>query len=138
MTFRAVIPFLLAALACVAADDDWSKVAAIKSGSEIRVVRKGKPQPLVGKMDEARPETLVLVVKNEQMAIPKEEIERVDARPNASKMTKTETVNNQPAYEAPGTPNRPTRPGGPSGSASSGVSFGKADFETVYRRKAGQ
>jgi hypothetical protein len=93
---------------------------------------------LVGKMDEARPETLVLVVKNEQIAIPKEEIERVDARPNASKVTRTETVSTQPSYDAPGTPNRPTRPGGPSGSASSGVSIGKADFETVYRRKTGR
>lgn len=138
MTLRFALAFLLAALACVAADDEWNKVAAIKSGTEIRVVRKGKPQPVTGKMDEAREESLVLVVKNEQIAIPKDEIDRIDARPASSKPVKTETVNTQPAYDAPGSPNRPTRPGGPSGSASSSVTYGKAEFETVYRRKAGK
>ena len=35
----------------MAADDPWAKVKAIKSGSELRVYKKGAAQPLVVKMD---------------------------------------------------------------------------------------
>lgn len=136
MVIRSVVfLFFCFALLAAAPEDDWSKVIALKSGAEVRVLRKGKPKPVEGWMDEAREDALILVIRNEQVAIPKEEVERVEARPSKSRVTKTESVDTRPSYEAPATPNRPVRPGGPSGSASSGVSIGKADFELIYRRK---
>src|SRR5512134_3808970 len=102
MLSRIAILTMAVCTACAAADDDWAKLAALKSGTEVRITRKGKPQPVVGKMDEAREQSLVVVVKNEQIAIPKEEIEKVEARPNKSggKFEKTETVTREPGYQA--------------------------------------
>ena len=46
------------ALAAFGADDPWAKVKAIKSGSELRVYKKGAAQPLLVKMDEATDDRL--------------------------------------------------------------------------------
>jgi hypothetical protein len=132
--------FLLAcgAALAVAADDPWAKVKEIKSGSELRVYKKGAAQPLLVKMDEATDERLVIVNKNEQVAIAREDIERIDARPSGrrsvtkeSKTTVSDT-NADPKSAIPG-PN-PTRPGPTSSSSTSYSIGGKPDFETVYRR----
>jgi hypothetical protein len=37
--------------------------------------------PVMAQMDEANEERILVVVKNEQVSIPKEQIDRVDARP---------------------------------------------------------
>lgn len=129
-----------AALAA-AADNPWDKVKTIKSGAELRVYKKGVSQPLLVKMDEATDESLVVVNKKEQVAIPREEIDRVDARPSGkrpiTKETK-ETTSDTSADPKSGIPgpggNRP----GITSSSSTGYSMGgKPDFETVYRRPAG-
>jgi hypothetical protein len=120
---------LLAAAAAFAADDLWSAVRSIKSGAEIRVFKRGSAQPISANMDELRDDSLIVVVKNAQVAIPRDQVERIDARPpqTSSRVTresKSATVT--------------ARDGKPTTSASSGVSFGsKPDFETVYRRTAG-
>src|SRR5215831_9702774 len=72
---------LLAAAAAFAADNPWDKVKELKSGTEIRIARKGVAQPIEAKLDEVRDDAVVVVVKNEQKAIPKDEIDRLDARP---------------------------------------------------------
>lgn len=132
---------LLAGAALVqAADDPWAKVKAIKSGTEIRVYKKGSAQPLVVKMDEATDERLIFVNKNEQTSLAKEDIDRLDARPNNKRVVTRETTEKQgdsttdPRSAIPGpTPNRP----GPTGSSGTNYSIGgKPDFETVYRRGA--
>ena len=123
-----------------AAGDPWAKVKEIKSGTEIRVYKKGSAQPLVVKMDEATDERLIFVNKNEQTSIAKEDIDRLDARPSGKRVVTKETRETQsdsnadPRSAMPGsTPNRP----GPTGSSSTNYSFGgKPDFETVYRRPA--
>ena len=136
-----LLVMLVAGVALIqAADDPWTKVKAIKRGTEMRVYKKGSAQPLVVKMDEATDERLIFVNKNEQTSLAKEDIDRLDARPSGKRVVAKETKETQsdsttdPRSAIPGpTPNRP----GPTGSSSTNYSFGgKPDFETVYRRPA--
>ena len=129
--------FILAAATAFAAEDPWAKVKELKSGTEIRIVKKGAAQPLVGKFDELRDQALVLVLKNEQTAINKDEIERVDARPNKSTPRSTETKVKQ------GTPDSIPPAGMGHGAPVPGTSYStnttlgsKPDFETIYRKSA--
>jgi hypothetical protein len=132
-----LVIFLLAAVAAFAADDSWNKVKDLKSGVEIRVIKKGSVTPVQGNFYEANDENLILVVKKEEIAIPKDQIDRLDSRPPASRVTKETTTKedtsnqskepragmNGPAVAAPGT------------STSTSVGFGsRPDFETIYRR----
>ena len=84
-----MIPLLVftAILTC-GADDPWAKVKDLKTGTELRVYKKGASQPLLVKMDELTDENLVVVNKNAQVAIAKDQIDRVDFRPAKPRMTK--------------------------------------------------
>jgi hypothetical protein len=89
-------------------------------------------------MDELTDDNLVVINKNEQTAIPRDQIDRVDYRPSGkSRITKETTtkVNDgvgDPKAVIPG-PNQ--GPSGPSTSTSSGLSIGsKPDFETIFKR----
>ena len=130
--------FLFTALLAFAADNPWAKVKDLKTGTELRIFKTKAKQPILAKMDELTDESLVVIVKNEQTAIPKEEIDRIDYRPpqTGSRVTResktTTTTTDLPEPVGP----RPT-PGAsvPGMSSSSGVSIGsKPDFETIYRR----
>lgn len=130
----------LAAAALAANPDPWAAVVKLKSGTEIRVLKKGSMQPVLGKFDEADDDRLLLVVKNEQIAIPKDQIERLDARPSSDSRrvkvdSKTTTDDPQKAREPDiGMRSHPVE----GTSTSSGVSVtGKPDYETVYRRPIG-
>jgi len=142
----ALLTALLTVLLAWGADDDWAKVRALRGGTEIRVFKKGSAQPVVAKMDEASDENLVVVLKNEQVAIPRDQIDRVDARPAPAggKSTKTTTTTTTTKVDptdgkAAAPPSQVKGPDGPSSSTSTSVSLGgsKGDFETVYRRKTG-
>src|SRR5690349_9879180 len=76
------VAVLLAGVTAFAADDPWTKVKKLKSGTEIRIVKKGASAPLTGKLDEARDESLTMVLKNEQVTVEKDSIERLDYRPS--------------------------------------------------------
>jgi hypothetical protein len=129
---------MVAALALNGAEDHWDKVRELKSGTELRIQKRNAAQPVMAQMDEANEERILVVVKNEQVSIPKEQIDRVDARPKGgsrvvkeTKTTSAPMANPSPSEQRPGgaTP-------GPSASTSSSLSFGsKPDFETVYRRQ---
>jgi len=131
--------FLLAAAAAfAAAEDSWTKVKELKSGTEIRVIKRGAAKPIEGKLDEARDDAVVIVVKNEQISVPKDEIDRFDYRPKpGSRITHTGTAKQ--------TDPDPTPPVGmdhgapvPGTNYSSGLSIGsKPDYETLYRRAIG-
>lgn len=124
-----------------AAKDPWAKVKELRGGQEVRYVRQGaegKP-PVEAKWDTLTEESLLLVVKNEQLAIPRAELVRLDARPvsSGSRKTKTETTTK---FERPET--RPTPMGVGTGvpgssSSSSTTIVSKPAYETVYRRMAG-
>jgi len=124
----------LTAVTVVGAEDPWTKVRELKSGTELRIFRKGAKLPVLASMDELKEDSLVVVGKNEQTGIPKDEIDRIDYRPSQSGgrlKRETKTI-----VEAPST--RATRPqdsATPSGSSSTSVTIGsKPDFETIYRR----
>ena len=136
----AVLFAALAAVASAVTPDPWSAVVKLKSGAEIRVWKKGSMQPVLGKFDEANDERLIVVVKNEQTAIPKEQIDRLDARPQQQGgrlkvESKTTTDDPQkPKEPAMGMGAQPVT----STSTSSGVTItGRPDFETVYHRPLG-
>ena len=118
-------------------EDAWAKVRELKTGVELRIYKKGSMQPVLAKMDEADDERLVIIQKDEQVAIPKDQIDRIDYRPvkSAGKMTKetkTETKDNSAEMAKPGPP---TRSAGPTFSSSTSYSSqGKPEFETIYRR----
>lgn len=131
---------LLAALTLFAADDPWAKVQAIPNRSELHVYQKGARNPLTATFADASETGIVVVVKNKQMTIAKEDIDRIDARPVAGKtkpaVTTTEK-SKEPDYTPQNHPN--TGPALPSTETSGGVSFGsgdKGDFKTVYTRPA--
>jgi hypothetical protein len=126
---------VLLAAAAFAAEDPWTKVQELKSGQELRVVRKGSVQPMEVRFGEATEDNLIVIVKDTQKAVPREEIERIDARPvKKGSRIKTETKVETPPLGTGSTPlERNTSR--PSQSTSSGLSIeGKPGFETVYRR----
>lgn len=119
------------------AADAWMKVRDLKTGVEVRILKHGAKQAILGTMDEANDERIVVVVKNEQVAIQKADIDRLDARPAGSRVTReTRTTTNDP--QQPDNVRTPlSRPPSSTGSSSSSVNIGsKPDFETVYRRTA--
>ncbi|MBL8178289.1 MAG: sulfatase-like hydrolase/transferase [Bryobacterales bacterium] len=123
------------------ASDDWEKVRRLRTGTELRIYKRGAAQPLAAEMDEADEERIIVVLRNAQTAIAKSEIDRIEARPKGGQsMTRETRTDTGPGFDpnaarpqAPG-----SRPSVPGGSSSSSVTFSRPGFETVYRRRAGQ
>ena len=139
---RKMLFSLCFAVALFGADDPWAKVRELKTGTELRVYKKGSAQPLTFKMDELTDENLVVIDKKTQTAIARDLIDRIDFRPTGkpritteSKMaTKDTTGDPKAVIPAPNSRGG----GGPTTETSSGLSIGsKADFETAYRRPTG-
>src|SRR5215467_12585784 len=114
---------LLSAAALFAADDPWTKVKELKSGTEIRIVKKGAAKPIEGKFDEAQDDKVIVVLKNEQVAIAKADIDRLDYRPKGSRITRNEAAKDTPPDTTP-QPGMQHGPAVPGKSYNSGVSFG--------------
>lgn len=136
--YKFLLLVCLAATLVFAADDPWAKVKDLKTGTELRIIKIGAKQPVMAKMDDLTDENLLVIVKNEQTAIPRDQIERIDSRPaGKSSRVKTEskTISEGGPNGQPVGP-RPT-PGAmvPGTTSSNSVSMGnKPDFETIYRR----
>jgi hypothetical protein len=133
--------FLCTALIAFAVDDPWAKLKELKTGTELRVYKKGAAMPLLVKMDELTDDNLVVIIKNEQTAIARDQLDRVDARPSGkSRVTTHSTTKVNDGVGDPKAVIPSPNPGapGPSTSTSSGLSIGsKPDFETVYKRPTG-
>ena len=124
---RAFLLLLLASLAAFSADD-WAKVKALKTGAELRVYKKGSAQPIPAQMSELTDDNLIIILKKTETAIPRDQIDRIDARPSGGRPVTKETT----------TKDGIGPDGSPSSSESSGLSIGsKPNFETVYRRSPG-
>jgi hypothetical protein len=135
---RKLVLLFCTALVAFAADDPWTKVKELKTGTELRVYKKGAAQPLLVQMDELTDDNLVVIDKKKQTAIGRDQIDRVDYRPSGKSRVIKETTTKvsdsvgDPKAVIPG-PN-PGAPGSTT-STSSNVSFGsKPDFETIYKR----
>jgi hypothetical protein len=134
---RAILMTLLSALAVLAAGDEWAKVKDLKTGTEIRIYKKGSSQPLTAQMGDLTEDNLIIVVKKEQSAIPRDQIDRIDARPAGRRVT-TETTTTQTNPDARSAEPSPNGADVTGTSTSTNVSFGsKPGFETVYRRAPG-
>ena len=122
---RSLLLLLLAGLTVFGAADDWAKVKGLKTGSELRIFKKGSAQPISALMADLTDDNLVVLVKKTETAIPKGQIDRIDARPpSGSRVTKETTTKDSVGADGKETT-----------SSSGGLSFGnKPDFETVYRR----
>ena len=137
-----ILLFALLSMAAYGADNPWNKVKELKTGAELRIFKTGAKQPILAMMDEATDERLIIVVKKEQMAIDKDQIDRIDYRPPKSggpRVTKeTRTTLDPPGQVAGPAPRGSGGGGGPSTSTSSSLNLGsKPDFETIYRRTPG-
>jgi hypothetical protein len=138
---KTIITLCAAALA-FGADDPWAKVKELKTGAELQVYKRGAVQPLAVKMGELTDQNLIVINKNAETAISRDDIERIDARP----ISKTRTVNEtkiteknaatDPRSTIPGPNSPPGAMNPPASGASSGVTWSKPGFETVYRRTA--
>ena len=133
---RGLAMVLLAAVTAFAADDPWTKVRDLKSGTELRIFKKGGMHPILAKMEQANPDSLIIVLKNEELAIPRDQIDRIDYRPlrTGGRVTKEtrETVEPADAKTAAESPNNV-----PGETVSSGTSYAinpQPDFQTIYRR----
>jgi hypothetical protein len=80
-----IASLLLVAASLLAADYPWSKVQELKSGAELHIYKKGASQPLNATLDEATEERLLIVLKKKQVSIPKDDIDRIEARPVVKK-----------------------------------------------------
>jgi hypothetical protein len=129
---------LLAASRAFGADTSWPRVQEIKSDSELRIYKKGSAQPLIAIFDEANEERIVIVIKNEQMAILREDIDRIDAGPPSKTPRKLKGESKVKTNEPDTSPHPESGVPVPTTSYSTGLNVtgggSKADFETIYRR----
>jgi hypothetical protein len=136
MTRLALI--LLTVLTLFGADNPWLKVRQLPNRSELRIYRKGDKSPLNAVLADTSDDAIVVVAKNKQLTVRKDEIDRLDARPPA-KASKPEvtTTSKQTDPDYTPQPGPGARPALPGTSSSSGLTFGgnKGDFKTVYTRK---
>jgi hypothetical protein len=134
---RSVVLFALASLTLFAADNPWDKVRELKTGTELRILKRGSSKPVIGTMDEANDGRLIVVIKNEQLAIQKEDIDRIDFRPAAKSRAakETHTTETDSTQTTPVGPQPKGSQPGPSTSTTTTYGGGsKPDFETIYRR----
>jgi hypothetical protein len=134
---RTIAITLLMTLTALGATDTWPKVKDLPGGTEVRVYKRDGKPPVTAKLADATDDQLIIVVKKEEISIPKDQIDRIDYRPQKSDRVTTTTTNktDDPATQAPIGPARDARV--PGTSSSSNMSFGgKPDFETIYRRTA--
>ncbi len=139
-----MLPQVLCLLLTFADDDPWNKVRAAKSGAEMRMYKKDAQPPIQAKFDEATADSLIVVVKDAQVAIPKDEIERIDYRPpptnsRVTRETKTTKGVYHSAADSQGQPmakGKTAPPAAATSSSSRAVSIaGKPGFELLYRAK---
>jgi hypothetical protein len=147
MSLRHCLLLFLIALPALA-DDGWEKLKDLPSGSDLKIYQLGSVQPKLAKFADVTDSNLIILVKNEQVALPKEGIDRIEARPLVKKSRKTvvrETHLDDPAKSSTDAgPHGPTAgpqrntPGTPGYSSSASVIYGdKGDFSIVYRRASG-
>ena len=134
---RKLVLFFCGVLAASAAEDSWKKVQELKTGTEVRIYKRGDRQPIIATLDEATDDHIAFATKKEQTSLPKDDVIRVDARPAGAKRSISKETKTSESVDVP-KPGMPSYPGerpGPSGNTSSNVSIGgKPDFETVYRK----
>lgn len=125
------------ALLVFGADDAWKRVRDLRSGVEVKVLKVGEKNPINARFDEANDERLLLVVKNAQTSIAKEDVLKVEARKQESSVRREQkTTNTDPNQQLsqPRVPNPGQRATPALQESSSGVTFSKPGFELIYEK----
>lgn len=132
---RAIL-LLLTAAAAFGAEDPWMKVRELKSGVELRIYKLNEQAPILAQLDQAGEESLIVITKNAQLSIPKQDIERIDYREARSQRRgKGVRVERKVAAKNAEVTNN-TIPGATT-SVATGIRLPfRAHFETIYRRTA--
>lgn len=128
-----------AADASPAQDGGWKKLQDLRAGTELKVFERGEAQPRAVKFADATEKSLIVIVKNAQVAIAREKIDRIDYRPPKKPTVSKTTKMDEPGTTNPGPQGPNTGPALPesgehSYSSSAAVSFDTAGFQTIYRR----
>lgn len=119
------------AAALPGADEAWAKLQNLKSGTELRVFKKDLKQPVAALFADSTDTSLIVVVKNKQLAILKDDIDRIDYRPGKGKTKVTSTAKtNDPDVNK----KTPLDSDVPTQSYSTSISRDTPGFETVYER----
>ena len=113
-------------------EDPWTKVRELKTGTDLRIIQVGAPAPVTAKFAELTEESLIVILKNEEVAIPRVKISRIDSHPQKG-YVRTESKQTTPSD---GSGAGKKVPGAaPTSSYSTGVAISdKIDYETIYRR----
>jgi hypothetical protein len=117
-----IAPILFACAIAWGVEDSWQKVKDLAAGSDIRVFKKGSTRAVSAKMASLVNGKLMVVVKKEQVAIDRADVERIDYHPPRGKGVKTES--SATTVDGYGT----------NTTWSSGTSWTRDGWQTVYRR----
>ena len=134
---RFLFSLLTAVVVAFGADDPWAKVRELKSGTELRIYKRGTAEPVMATMQEATEERVVILLKRELTSVRRVDIDRLDQRPRTRQRVTTQT---SAVIRAAGNPARSEERIGSSATPSSTSTMGtltinsKPEFETVYRR----
>lgn len=136
MTARILLAVLLA-LGVACAGDEWARLKAVKSGTELKVKKVGTAQVLEAKMDELTETSLLVATQKEQLSIARDEIEWVQARQEGRKgpavVSESKKEMERPEQAAAPLPGRRTSPQ-ETQSISNNVVFNRPGFEVVYKK----
>ena len=128
---------LLVAAAC-AAEDSWDKVRQLASGSELRIYQTGSRKPVTARLYRVSGDSLVVIVKNFETAIPKDTVERLDWRPADSAARVDAEARRVVGTRESAVTGRSGESNVPARSTLGGIRIRPPrEFQTVYRRTGG-
>ena len=132
-----LVAFSVTCAIAFAADNPWTRVKDLKSRSELRIYKTGAREPIAATFADATDERLIVVVKNEQLAIERKDIDRIDAR-TAATNRKLNVDSTAKDVDPDLKPHPYAGAAVPSTSYSSKLSVAsKPGFEEIYRRPSG-
>ena len=107
-----------------------------RTGPSCASTNKGVRDPITATLADATEERIVVVAKNKQTTIAREDIERIDARPVEPKKKPEAGATTQTTADPDLAPRLGAGPPMSTTSTSSGMSFGgnKPDFKTIYTK----
>ena len=111
---------LLACTLAWSAGDPWQKAMELAAGSDIRIYKQGSSKPLLGKIAGIGDGKVQIVVRNDQIAIRQDDIDRIDYHPPKGKPVTTESTT--------------TDSSGTNTTSSTGTSWSRDGWQTVYRK----
>ena len=138
---RTIVLFSLTLLAAFAADAAWKKLGDWRTGMELKIYERGSSHPRQARFNDTTADSLLVIVKNEQVSIPRDRIDRIDYRPlkKVGPKTNTQTKVDDAAAPPSSGPQGPSVPihtgsGLPGSSSTTTISTDSGEFQTIYRR----